>query len=206
EQAAALREQGVALAELDRFWEALRLWDEALALAPADAELHEMRAQALLRQHELQPALEAAACAVRLRPRWWPAQQTLGRALLGLGELGLARRAFSVAMRLQPDTELWREDLLWSCRLLERARRRRAQGGEMSDAGGVVSPAQTDEVRALLGLDERVAAAVARCHADWTPLAEDRAEEEEERARAEEGSDESDVDMGAGDPQPRGRA
>ncbi|XP_037073737.1 tetratricopeptide repeat protein 33-like [Pollicipes pollicipes] len=103
----ALREQGVALAELDRFWEALRLWTKRCA------------------------------------------GQTLGRALLGLGELGLARRAFSVAMRLQPDTELWREDLLWSCRLLERARRRRAQGGEMSDAGGVVSPAQTDEVRAL---------------------------------------------------------
>ena len=193
EQSAALREQGAALAQLDRFWEALKFWDEAAALRPDDAELHEMRAQALLHLHELHPAVEAAARAVELRPRWSAAQQTLGRALLGLGELSLARRAFSIALHLQPDdSEVRTEDLLWSCCLLERARRRDRQQGGLCDGGGVVSDEQTSELLRLLRWEPQVTAAAARCHVDWQPLAEDWLAEEREKERAREERQEED--------------
>ncbi|XP_043206445.1 tetratricopeptide repeat protein 33-like isoform X1 [Amphibalanus amphitrite] len=183
EQCAALREQGTALAELGRFWEALTFWDQAVALRPNDAELHEMRAQALLQLHELHPAAEAAARAAALRPRWSAAQQTLGRTLLGLGELSLARRAFSLAVHLQPDdAELRTDDLLWTSCLLERARRR----GCLGATGGVVSDEQTDTLLNLLRWPASATAGAARCHVDWQPLAEDWLAEEREKERAEE--------------------
>ncbi|KAF0310176.1 Tetratricopeptide repeat protein 33 [Amphibalanus amphitrite] len=175
--------EGTALAELGRFWEALTFWDQAVALRPNDAELHEMRAQALLQLHELHPAAEAAARAAALRPRWSAAQQTLGRTLLGLGELSLARRAFSLALHLQPDdAELRTDDLLWTSCLLERARRR----GCLGATGGVVSDEQTDTLLNLLRWPASATAGAARCHVDWQPLAEDWLAEEREKERAEE--------------------
>lgn len=61
---------------------------------------------------EVYPALEAAEAAVKLRPNWWVGLQTLGRAQLGLGEVGLAVKTFSRAVHICPDQqELWREDL-----------------------------------------------------------------------------------------------
>lgn len=37
--------------------------------------------------NELYPALQAAEKAVYLNPKWWAGQQTLGRALMGVGEV-----------------------------------------------------------------------------------------------------------------------
>lgn len=61
---------------------------------------------------EVYPALKAAEAAVKLCPNWWVGLQTLGRAQLGLGEVGLAVKTFSRAVHICPDQqELWREDL-----------------------------------------------------------------------------------------------
>lgn len=40
-----LQQEGAVLAESERFWEAIRYWDEAINLTPASAVLHEMRSQ-----------------------------------------------------------------------------------------------------------------------------------------------------------------
>lgn len=45
--------------------------------------------QVLLILHEVFPAVQFAEKATRLQPNWWSAFQTLGRALLGLGEVHL---------------------------------------------------------------------------------------------------------------------
>ena len=40
-----LREEGALLAENERYWEAIKYWDEAIQLTPGDAALYEMKAQ-----------------------------------------------------------------------------------------------------------------------------------------------------------------
>ncbi len=40
-----LREEGAVLAENERYWEALKYWDEALQLTPGSAVLYEMKSQ-----------------------------------------------------------------------------------------------------------------------------------------------------------------
>jgi len=53
----------------------------------------------------------------------WIGYQTLGRAQLGVGEVGRALRNFKVAFHLNPeDKELWTEDILWARHLEHQAR------------------------------------------------------------------------------------
>ncbi|XP_029639832.1 tetratricopeptide repeat protein 33 [Octopus sinensis] len=119
-KSARLKEEGTTLCEAERYWEAIKIWSEAIQLTPYDARLHEMKAQALLILHEVFPAVQFAEKATRLQPNWWSAFQTLGRALLGLGEVHLAVRAFSKAVHLNPCVqELWEDDLKWACTLLD---------------------------------------------------------------------------------------
>lgn len=40
-----LQDEGVTLAENERYWEAIKHWDEALELTPSSAVLHEMKSQ-----------------------------------------------------------------------------------------------------------------------------------------------------------------
>lgn len=40
-----LREEGALLAENERYWEAIKYWDEAIQLTPDSAVLHEMKSQ-----------------------------------------------------------------------------------------------------------------------------------------------------------------
>ncbi len=40
-----LQEEGSLLAENERYWEAIKYWDEAIELTPGSALLHEMKAQ-----------------------------------------------------------------------------------------------------------------------------------------------------------------
>lgn len=42
-----LQEEGVLLAENERYWEAIKYWDEALQLTPDSAILHEMKSQVI---------------------------------------------------------------------------------------------------------------------------------------------------------------
>ncbi|CAE1277561.1 Tetratricopeptide repeat protein 33 [Acanthosepion pharaonis] len=115
-----LRQEGNTLCEAERYWEAIKKWDEAIQLTPSNEVLYELKAQVLLILQEVFPAVQFAEKATKLKPNWWSAYQTLGRALLGLGEVKLAVRAFSKAVHLNPTVqELWKEDLQWACTLLE---------------------------------------------------------------------------------------
>ncbi|XP_049274949.1 tetratricopeptide repeat protein 33 [Rhipicephalus sanguineus] len=116
-----LRQEGTTLAELDRCWEALKKFDEALQLTPGDVEIHEMRAQVLMLLREDFAAVQEAEQVVKLDPSWWVAHQTLGRAQLQLGEIQMALRSFCSAVHLNPaDEELRTEDLLYTLQLLRK--------------------------------------------------------------------------------------
>ncbi|CAL1567771.1 unnamed protein product [Knipowitschia caucasica] len=113
-----LQEEGALLAEQGRHWEAIKKWDEAIQLTPENPSLYDMKSQVLTILHEVFPAVKAAEMAVKLRPLWWEAWQTLGRAQLNLGEVDLAVKSFQIAIHLCPsESSLWLEDLQWACRL-----------------------------------------------------------------------------------------
>ncbi|XP_071518568.1 tetratricopeptide repeat protein 33-like isoform X2 [Panulirus ornatus] len=114
-KARRLSNEGVTLAEAERWWAAIGRWNAALALTPDDHTIHEMMAQAYMQVGEVFPALKSAESAVKLCPNWWVGLQTLGRAQLGLGEVAEAVKTFSRAVHICPDEqELWREDLQWA--------------------------------------------------------------------------------------------
>lgn len=114
-----LRDEGTILAEAERYWEAIKKWDEALAFTPLNDKLLEMKAQAQIVLNEVFPAVQTAELAVKANPQWWVTYQTLGRAQMGLGEIQLAIKNFSRAIHIKPDEpELWQEDLQWACTLL----------------------------------------------------------------------------------------
>jgi len=118
-----LEDEGVALAEQQRYWEAITRWNEAMSLTPNNEKLYEMKSQILLELHELFPAIQAAEKAVSLNPHWYVAHQTLGRAQMGYGDVETGVKSFSKAVHLQPDdSELWREDLLWAWKLRNQKR------------------------------------------------------------------------------------
>lgn len=116
-----LVQEGTVLAGAERYWEALKKWEEALQYTPCDEKIHEMKAQALMELCEVFPAVQSAKKAVEYAPTWWIAHQTLGRAYLGLGEVRMAVQSFSRAVHLNPgNKELWEEDLLWANTLLQK--------------------------------------------------------------------------------------
>ncbi|XP_050715257.1 tetratricopeptide repeat protein 33-like isoform X2 [Eriocheir sinensis] len=120
-KARRLSNEGVTLAEAERWWAAIGRWNAALALTPEDHTIHEMLAQAYMQVGEVFPSLSAAEEAVRLCPNWWVGLQTLGRAQMGLGEVAQAVKTFSRAAHICPDQqELWREDLQWAVGLLKK--------------------------------------------------------------------------------------
>ncbi|XP_068106973.1 tetratricopeptide repeat protein 33 [Hyperolius riggenbachi] len=118
-----LKDEGALLALNGRHWEAIQKWDEGIQLTPEDATLYEMKAQSLLCLHEIFPAVQAAETAVKRRPHFVEAWQTLGRAQLGLGEIAMAIRSFQIGLHLCPShPELWEEDLNWARQLLQQKR------------------------------------------------------------------------------------
>ncbi|XP_023678836.1 tetratricopeptide repeat protein 33 isoform X1 [Paramormyrops kingsleyae] len=118
-----LKEEGSLLAEEGRPWEAIKRWEEAIQMTPEDATLYEMKSQVLSHLQEVFPAVRAAEMAVKLRPLWWEARQTLGRAQLNMGEVDLAVRSFQVAVHLCPaELPLWTEDLAWAQKLQKQRR------------------------------------------------------------------------------------
>ncbi|XP_048875173.1 tetratricopeptide repeat protein 33 isoform X2 [Brienomyrus brachyistius] len=118
-----LKEEGSLLADEGRHWEAIKRWEEAIQLTPEDATLYEMKSQVLSHLQEVFPAVSAAEMSVKLRPLWWEAWQTLGRAQLNLGEVDLAVRSFQVAIHMCPaELPLWTEDLAWAQQLQKQRR------------------------------------------------------------------------------------
>lgn len=116
-----LQDEGCILAENERYWEALKKWDEAIQMDLNDEKLYEMKAQVLLELNELFPAISAAEQAVKLNPCWWLAHQTLGRAQLGVGEVHMALKCFSKAFHIQPSDEQLQEDITWANSLLQKS-------------------------------------------------------------------------------------
>ncbi|XP_071811305.1 tetratricopeptide repeat protein 33-like isoform X2 [Apostichopus japonicus] len=115
-----LVKEGVILAEAERYWEAIKKWDEALQLTPGKSSIYEMKAQALMELSEVFPAVQAAEKTVTLNPLWWTAHQTLARAQLGLGEVEMAKKSISRAIHINPaEMELWEDDLKWISSLCE---------------------------------------------------------------------------------------
>ncbi|XP_073696385.1 tetratricopeptide repeat protein 33 [Garra rufa] len=130
-----LKEEGTLLAEQGRNWEALKRWDEAIQLTPDNAVLYEMKSQVLITLQEVFLAVQSAEMATRLRPLWWEAWQTLGRAQLSLGEVELAVRSFQVALHLHPsERPLWEEDLGWALQLQEKQKALRERAKEEDEA------------------------------------------------------------------------
>lgn len=116
-----LKLEGTTLAEAERYWEAIKKWEEAIQLVPTNHTILDMKAQALMAVGEVFPALQAAEKTVKVLPTWWIAHQTLGRALANVGEVKMAQKSFSRAVHLNPgEPELWSEDLLWTKSLLDR--------------------------------------------------------------------------------------
>ncbi|XP_046864276.1 tetratricopeptide repeat protein 33-like isoform X2 [Xenia sp. Carnegie-2017] len=116
-----LKNEGIELAELQRYWESITKWNEAIELTPENEVLHEMKAQVFLELNEIFPAVQAAEKAVSINPRCHNSFQTLGRAQLAMGEIQMAILSFSRAFHIKPDSsELLNEDLLWSCELRRR--------------------------------------------------------------------------------------
>ncbi|XP_016143019.1 tetratricopeptide repeat protein 33 [Sinocyclocheilus grahami] len=130
-----LKDEGMLLAEQGRNWEALKRWDEAIQLTPDDAVLYEMKSQVLITLQEVFLAVQSAEMATRLRPLWWEAWQTLGRAQLSLGEVELAVRSFQVALHLHPsERPLWEEDLGWALQLQEQQKALRKREKQEDEA------------------------------------------------------------------------
>ncbi|XP_026863752.1 tetratricopeptide repeat protein 33 isoform X1 [Electrophorus electricus] len=137
-----LKEEGVLLAENGRHWEAIKKWDEAIQMNAEEATLYEMKSQVLTILQEVFPAVQAAETAVRLRPNWWEAWQTLGRAQLSLGEVELAVRSFQVAVHLNPlERTLWEEDLSWALRLQDQKCTAQRKAAEEDEARRLIDEA-----------------------------------------------------------------
>ncbi|XP_035221009.1 tetratricopeptide repeat protein 33-like [Stegodyphus dumicola] len=134
--------EGVRLAELQKFQEAVTEFDKALTLVPADNTILEMKAQALLQLNCPFPALQAAEKAVKINPRWWIGYQTLGRSQLGIGDIKMAKISFSKAIHLNPsEKELWEDDLKWTLTLLEKKSKLDNQNAERE-----VKPVSTSSI------------------------------------------------------------
>lgn len=77
-----------------------------------------MKTQALMSLNELFPAVTAARLVVDANPRWWIGWQTLGRALLNMGEVKAAIVNFQKAVHINPSNRpLWEDDLRWAVKL-----------------------------------------------------------------------------------------
>ncbi|XDV20589.1 hypothetical protein PO909_025899 [Leuciscus waleckii] len=94
-----------------------------------------MKSQVLITLQEVFLAVQSAEMATKLRPLWWEAWQTLGRAQISLGEVELAVRSFQVALHLHPSERLlWEEDLSWALQLREKQQALRERATQEEDA------------------------------------------------------------------------
>ncbi|GLD94986.1 hypothetical protein PINS_up003611 [Pythium insidiosum] len=95
-----LQTEGNTLAECGRFRAAIDRWQEAIAMDPTNAVLHELMAQGCMAGCEDFRAVQFAQKATDLAPDWADGYQTLGRALLNFGELELAMQSIRKAIDL----------------------------------------------------------------------------------------------------------
>ena len=120
EQATLALAQGVALAEAGQVEEAVPLLQKAAKLDPANAEAHEMLAQACMEAGMDAAAHQAATAAVGLRPAWPEGQLTLARAARNAGRLQEAASLLESYLALSPAEQEVGEELAEVRQLLQR--------------------------------------------------------------------------------------
>jgi tetratricopeptide (TPR) repeat protein len=113
ESAAAHYNLGTALTLAGNIDEAIRSYEEALALRPEYGLAHNNLGAILFRRGQLEPALFHLKEAVRLDPRNADALDNLGRLDRRLGDFGAARQLFEDATRARPDWTVALIDLAW---------------------------------------------------------------------------------------------
>lgn len=140
-----LKTEGETLAEAERFWEAIKKWDDALQFMPKNHKILEMKAQAYLHVGEPFLAVASAEKSVEMTPMWWLGYQTLGRAQLAVGEVTMAIKCFSRAMHINPSSEELRlEDLQWAVELRDKHRTMKSSE-ELEKPSNVVIEDVTDK-------------------------------------------------------------
>ncbi len=101
--ARAIAEEGEALIGARRFEDALAHFDRALALDPADLEVHARRGDALRDLGRLEEAVAGYDRALALRPRLPAVLVNRGVALAGLGRSEQALASYDRALAIKPD-------------------------------------------------------------------------------------------------------
>ena len=92
-----------ALDHAGRVPDAVRQFEAALQLAPANAELHDNLGVTLARAGRGAEAIAQFELAIRLRPDFYVARSNLGNALMQAGDAAGAIRQYEEALRLHPD-------------------------------------------------------------------------------------------------------
>lgn len=171
----ALVARGMALADLAEHGEAARTADRILALGPADAYAQRSGAAILAGSRNGQPALNAAWRGVELAPQDPAGHLVLGLVAANLQLYDLAERAYTEALRLDPQLAEARHDI----GVLRLEQRRWSEALEHLAAAAAISPGQIKSVRTIsAGLRQlvvfgagwsMVAAVVIACFAVGSP-------------------------------------
>jgi tetratricopeptide (TPR) repeat protein len=101
-RAAALKVRSRALRKADRLDEAIAGFEEALRLAPDDAELHKWRGWIALLAHDLDLATEHAQQALKIDPKYADAFDLVGAIYDNNGKFIEAKAAYNQAILLDP--------------------------------------------------------------------------------------------------------
>jgi tetratricopeptide (TPR) repeat protein len=119
-QSEALKNQGNALAEQDKYDEAIEKWNGALELTPDNHVLHELKAQVLMLQDKNFQAIQWATKSTELNPSYVDGWITLARAQLNFGEIELAVDSFSKAFKLSLDNDEVKNELDDAIKLMQK--------------------------------------------------------------------------------------
>lgn len=103
EQVEGLKNRGNQAFANNKFEESVNLFTEAIALDPTNAVLYSNRSAAYASLKNYDAALADSEEAITLRSDWAKGWGRKGAALLGLGELDAARKAYERAQQLEPD-------------------------------------------------------------------------------------------------------
>ncbi|WP_018255255.1 tetratricopeptide repeat protein [Salinispora mooreana] len=171
----ALVARGMALADLAEHGEAARTADRILALGPMDAYAQRSGAAILAGSRNGQPALNAAWRGVELAPQEPAGHLVLGLVAANLQLYDLAERAYTEALRLDPQLAEARHDI----GVLRLEQRRWSEALEHLAEAAAISPGRINSVRTIsAGLRQlvvfgagwsMVAAVVIACFAVGSP-------------------------------------
>ena len=143
----ALLDLGQLRKEEDRYGEALDCFDRALALEPANAQAHFMRAGTLARASFTQDAVEAYRRCLELHPVHIGAQLGLGHVLKAVGDYDGAVASYNACISKAPDFG----ETYWSLANLKTYRFEDAMVAEMEKRAAASGNAQS-EVNFLFAL------------------------------------------------------